>query len=163
MNAMALTRREICALLPALMAMAAIPGEAAEMHPDGGKTLPSAIYNYKDLTANGDKDQKFLRIFAGKTYSGMFVSLHETELAPNTVVHGVLTNHAGDELFMVREGTLEVELDGKRSEVGPGSVAYVAANTEYAIRNTGKEWTRYFVLFFGSSHAPAHRKPPTHS
>lgn len=155
---MALTRREICTLLPALMAMAAVPGEAAETHPAIGKTLSSSIYNYKDLVAGGDKDQKFLRIFAGKTSSGMFVSLHETELAPDTVVHGSLTNHAGDELFMVREGTLEVELEGKRSQVGPGSVAYVAANTEYAIRNTGKNWTRYFVLFFGSSKEPENRK-----
>lgn len=93
----------------------------------------------------------------------MFVSLHETELAPDAVVHGLLTNHAGDEMFMVREGTLEVALDGKSSEVGPGSVAYVAANTKYAIRNTSKDWARYFVLFFGSSKASANRKPQTHT
>lgn len=155
---MAPTRREICALLPALLAMAAVPGEAAEAHPVSSKMLTSSIYNYKDLTAEGDKEHEYLRIFAGKTSSGMFVSLHETELAPDTVVHGLLTNHAGDELFMVREGALEVEIDGKRSQVGPGSVAYVAANTEYAIRNTGKDWARYFVLFFGSSKAPENRK-----
>lgn len=156
---MALTRREICALLPTLMATAAIPGEtAAETQPAGNKTLPSAIYNGANLPVRGDKNQEFIRMFAGKTYSGMHVSLHETELAPDTVVHGLLSNHHGDELFLVREGILEVEFDGKRSEVGPGSAAYVAANTEYAIRNTGKDWARYFVLAFGSSKASANKK-----
>jgi len=74
--------------------------------------------------------------------------MHESGVAPGGVVHEMY-RHPGDELFLVREGTLEVEMEGKRSQVGPGGVAYVAANTRYAIRNTSNEWTCYFVFLFG--------------
>ncbi len=154
---MALTRREICILLPALMA-AAVPGEAAEHRSADVPALPSAIYDLEKLPVDGDKDHQYIPMFQGNTYAGMHVELHETALAPGGLVHGMI-RHVGDELFLVREGILEVEFDGKRAEVGPGSVAYVASNTTYAIRNTSKQWARYFVFLFGPSHVPVDWKP----
>ncbi|HWF65996.1 MAG TPA: cupin domain-containing protein [Acidobacteriaceae bacterium] len=155
---MALTRRELCILMPAFMAAATGPGTAAENHDTSDHALPSAIYNLKDLPVQGDKQHEFIPVFKGNTSAGMHVDLHESVLAPGGLVHG-LYSHVGDELFLVREGTLEVEFNGKRSEIGPGSVAYVASNTIYAVRNTGKEWARYFVFLFGPSHVPASWRP----
>lgn len=151
-----LTRREICVLLPALMATAAAPLEAAENHDNDGQALPSAIYDLKNLPVEGDKNHQYIPVFQGKTYAGMPVELHETVLAPGGLIHEMYS-HVGDELFLVREGILEVEFNGKRSEVGPGSVAYVASNTRYAVRNTSKEWARYFVFLFGPPHVPIKR------
>ena len=142
---MALTRRELCMLMPALMSTAS--GYSANKAGSSNELLQSAIYDRSTLPENGDKSRVFIPVFEGKTSSGMHVELHETELAPGAVVHGMI-RHPGDELFLVREGVLEVEFNGKRSEIGPGSVGYVASNTEYAIRNTSKDWTRYFVFFF---------------
>ncbi|MEO6829095.1 MAG: cupin domain-containing protein [Acidobacteriaceae bacterium] len=150
---MALTRREICALLPAFAAIAVLPSEAAEKGTSGQMTLPSKIYDADHMPVKNKKDQQRTPLFKGVTYSGMPLSLHNTALAPGGVVHGI-SSHLGDELFLVREGVLEVEFNGKRWEVSPGSVAYVASETPYAIRNTGTEWARYFVLFFGPSHPP---------
>jgi mannose-6-phosphate isomerase-like protein (cupin superfamily) len=147
---MAFTRRELCVLLPALMATAT--GYSAEKHENNNETLPSTIYDFKHLPVKGDKHHSFFPIFEGNASSGMHVEMHETALAPGAVVHEMI-KHPGDELFLVREGTLEVEFNGKRSQVGPGSVAYVASNTEYAIRNTSKEWTRYFVFLLGLAHS----------
>ena len=154
---MALTRRELCILLPALIA-AASPVEAAANQNSGHPTLPSAIYDLKHLPVEGDKDHEYIPVFQGDTYAGMHVELHETVLAPGGLIHDMYS-HIGDELFLVREGILEVEFNGKRSEVGPGSVAYVASKTRYAVRNTGKEWARYFVFLFGPSHVPIDWKP----
>lgn len=142
---MALTRREVCVLLPALAVTATTPhaqGEEKTL-----KQLPSAVYNFDDLKAVHKDKHDYFHVFDGKTHGGTHIRLHESALGPGAVVHG-LSSHAGDEMFMVREGILEVEFDGKRNEVGPGSLAYIASHTPYAIRNTGKEWAKYFVLLF---------------
>ncbi len=151
---MALTRRELCVLIPALMATTTV--YSAENQHNDDRVLPSAIYDLKHLPVEGDKDHEYIPVFQGNTYAGMPIELHETVLAPGGMIHGMYS-HPGDELFLVREGVLEVEFNGKRSEVGPGSVAYIASNTEYAIRNTTQQWTRYFVFLFGPSHPPIHR------
>jgi mannose-6-phosphate isomerase-like protein (cupin superfamily) len=143
------------------MVTAAVPTEAAEKHATVAKTLPSAVYNLKDLPVEGDKKHEYIPVFSGNTYAGMHVDLHETVLAAGGLIHG-LYSHAGDELFLVREGILEVEFGGKRYEVGPGSVAYVASNTVYAIRNSSNQTARYFIFLFGPANAPANWKPATH-
>jgi mannose-6-phosphate isomerase-like protein (cupin superfamily) len=153
---MAITRRELCVLMPALMATAT--SFSAEKPENNNAALPSAIYDLKNLQVEGDKDHRYIPVFQGNTYAGMHVELHETELAAGGLVHG-LYSHPGDELFLVREGTLEVEFNGKRSQVGPGSVAYVASNTVYAIRNTSNQSARYFVFLFGPAHVPIDWKP----
>lgn len=153
---MALTRRELCILMPALMAAGAAVGEPVE-HGAGAQTLPSKIYDYSRLPKEVAKGHNYIPIFSGKTYSGMPIEMHESEIAPGHIVHE-LYRHPGDELFLVREGLLEVEFNGKRSQVGPGSVAYIASNTEYAIRNTSKGWTRYFVILLGPHHPLIDRK-----
>jgi mannose-6-phosphate isomerase-like protein (cupin superfamily) len=146
---MVLTRRDICVLLPALMAT--VPGHSTQTHESSNQALESTIYDFKGLSVQKSEGHDYIPVFEGNTYSGMHITLHETGLGPGAVAHSVY-RHSGDEMFLVREGTLEVEIGGKRSELGPGSVAYVASNAEYAIRNTSHEWTRYFVLLFGPSH-----------
>jgi XRE family transcriptional regulator, regulator of sulfur utilization len=146
---MALTRRDICILLPALMATAT--GHAAEDTTGNNGALKSAVYNLADLKVEKSKDRDYIPVFEGTTSNGQHMTLHESAVGPGGVIHEMYT-HPGDEMFLVREGTLEVEMEGKRSQVGPGGIAYVASNTPYAVRNTSKDWTRYFVFLFGPSH-----------
>lgn len=158
---MPLTRREMCVLLPTLLATVAATGQTADSPENSKQALPSEIYDLQKLPVYKKPRHNYMPVFQGKTSDGMPIELHESALAPGGVVHEMYS-HPGDELFLVREGILEVEFNGKCSEVGPGSVAYVASNTEYAIRNTSKQWTRYFVFLLGTSHPPIH-KNPTHS
>lgn len=146
---MALTRRDVCILLPALMGTVA--AHAAEDVARNDQTLKSAIYHFKDLKTEKSPNHEYIPVFEGTSSNGQQMSMHESSLGPGGVVHEMY-RHVGDEMFLVREGALEVEMEGKRSELGPGSVAYVASNTEYAIRNTSKEWTRYFVFLLGPPH-----------
>lgn len=146
---MTITRRDMCILLPALMATATSHAAAGEA--DKNETLKSAIYNLKDLKPEISEGHQYIPVFEGTTSNGQHMTLHESFLGPGATVHGPYS-HPGDEMFLVRDGTLEVEMQGKRSQVGPGGIAYVASNTVYSIRNTSKEWTHYFVFLFGPSH-----------
>lgn len=146
---MTLTRRDMCILLPALMATAT--SHAAEGDVGKNEMLKSAIYNLKDLKPQISEGHEYIPVFEGTTSNGQHMTLHESFLGPEATVHGPYS-HPGDEMFLVRDGTLEVEMEGKRSQVGSGGIAYVASNTVYSIRNTNKEWTHYFVFLFGPSH-----------
>lgn len=46
--------------------------------------------------------------------------------------------HPEEEFMVVTEGTGWIEIEGKRTDVAPGSLMYCAANKPHAIKNTGK-------------------------
>ena len=45
--------------------------------------------------------------------------------------------HPEEEFMLVTEGTGEIEVDGKKTQVGPGSMMYCAGGKYHAIWNTG--------------------------
>jgi mannose-6-phosphate isomerase-like protein (cupin superfamily) len=75
--------------------------------------------------------------------------MHETDLAPGAMPHPA-HHHEHEEVFLMRDGTLEVTIAGHPSHLGPGSVAYVASNEEHGIRNAGPTHAQYFVIALGS-------------
>jgi quercetin dioxygenase-like cupin family protein len=58
--------------------------------------------------------------------------------------------HRHEELFLIREGTVEVTIAGRSTRLGPGGVAFIASNEEHGIRNAGSTHAEYFVLGLGS-------------
>ena len=57
--------------------------------------------------------------------------------------------HIHEEMIMIREGTLEVMIEGKTSTANVGSVVYVASNEFHGWKNVGTGRASYFVLAFG--------------
>jgi quercetin dioxygenase-like cupin family protein len=60
----------------------------------------------------------------------------------------------GDELFIVKSGTLEVTLNGIASRIGAGSLFYVAPNDERTMRNIGSVPCSYHVIKVVSARSP---------
>ena len=135
------SRRELCMLLPALMALKPQASAAG--------ALASKVYHFKRLTAQADGGNTFRAIFDGATHSGFYVALHATELAPGAMPHPP-HHHVHEEIFLIREGTLLVTISRQESTLGPGDVAYVASGDEHGIRNTGSTVARYFVFELGT-------------
>jgi quercetin dioxygenase-like cupin family protein len=54
-------------------------------------------------------------------------------------------------MFLLREGTVELTVNGKSTRLGPGGVAYVASNDEHGIKNVGSVSAQYFVIGLGSN------------
>ena len=46
--------------------------------------------------------------------------------------------HEEEEFMIITEGTGEIVVDGKKSQVGPGSMMYCESNHVHGIVNTGK-------------------------
>ncbi len=51
------------------------------------------------------------------------------------------------EYWIVTEGRGYVEIDGEKTSIEPGSVAYAAPKTSHAIINTGEEPLKAYFLF----------------
>lgn len=143
---MPFTRREICTLLPVL----ALTGPGYSAAPSDAKRtkLESKAYVFENLPKQTNGDHISTRILDGDTDLGVPLEVHETELPPGGQPHPP-HHHLAAEMFLIREGTLQVEIDGKYTIVTPGSVAFIASNVEHGIRNHGKDWARYFVVTLG--------------
>ncbi len=139
------TRRGLCFLLPALAALKVRGSDTA--------TLPSKVYSFDGLPLQSAGQNAFRSVFEGKTHDGFHVALHETDLAPGSMPHPP-HRHAHEEVFLVREGTLQVTIGGSSSNLRPGSVAYVSSNEEHGVRNVGTTHAQYFVLELGADNSP---------
>ena len=133
------SRRDLNLLLPALAA-----AQASAQSPG----TPSKMFSYPDLPVKESGLNRQRAVLNGATHGGFPVELHMTELAPGQAPHPP-HHHAHEEMIMIHEGTLEVTIAGKISNLGPGSVAWVASNEEHGWRNIGPGRANYFVLALG--------------
>ena len=133
------SRRELGMLLPALAAMQA-RGQ--------GEALPSRMWRFEDLKVRESGQNRSRAVLNGKTRSNYGIEMHETELAPGLAPHPP-HKHVHEEMMLIREGTMEVTIEGKTEKLGPGSVVYVASNEEHGWRNAGATRAHYFVLTLG--------------
>lgn len=139
---MHLSRRDLCVILPALAASRSVFSAT-------GQRLPARAYPFQDLPVQTEGKNQFRPVLEGQTHSGFPVEIHETTLAAGSRPHPP-HHHAHEEIFLIREGTLAVTMAGKRTLLGPGSVAYVASNVEHGIKNAGSGPAQYFVIALGT-------------
>ena len=143
---MPLTRRELCslfpvALLPALHVMQDSPSAAQS-------PLPSAVYPFDDLPVRTANNAQFRDVLKGRLATGESLEVHETTLPPGDAPHPP-HHHLHSEMWLIREGTVELAVSGKTYRLGPGSVGFVHSNDEHGIKNVGATPAVYFVVAIG--------------
>jgi mannose-6-phosphate isomerase-like protein (cupin superfamily) len=145
--AMTMTRREMCVLLPAAM----LPVAAAPLAESGEQSdsLPSASYPFEKLAVHtAPSGTETRHILKGKLATGESVETHETTLPPGGMPHAP-HHHVHSEMWLVREGTLELTVNGTSYRLGPGGVGFVRSNEEHGVKNVGTTAANYFVVAIG--------------
>ena len=135
------SRRDLSLLLPVLAA-------ATAKAQQDGQVLPAHAYKYEDLPVKINKTGKGRAVLKGDTHSGYPIEMHLTELDPGQAPHAP-HRHVHEEIFMLREGTVDMTISGKTTRLGPGSVAYIASNELHGLINSGTEAAHYFVIALG--------------
>jgi quercetin dioxygenase-like cupin family protein len=139
MDSMNHTRRDLAALIPALLAVRASADTSV---------LPAKAYSFDKLPVKTKGENQTRAVLDGETHSGFPIELHITNLPPGGSPHPP-HHHVDEEIILVQEGTMEVTISGNSTRLGPGSVAYVASNLEHGWRNVGDTRAQYFVLALG--------------
>jgi mannose-6-phosphate isomerase-like protein (cupin superfamily) len=141
---MSATRREVLFLLSGLVSSAV----ELEALPSQENSLPSSTYPFSELPvkiANGAEIRPVLR---GKLATGEPLEVHETTLPPGGMPHAP-HHHVHSEMWLIREGTVQLTINGTSHVMGPGSVGFVHSNEEHGIKNVGTTPATYFVVALG--------------
>jgi mannose-6-phosphate isomerase-like protein (cupin superfamily) len=142
---MLVTRRELCSMLPAVVIPATLPSRASAEQEDA---MPSAVFPFEKLPVRTPNGVQIRDILKGKLATGESLEVHETTLPPGGMPHPA-HHHVHSEMWLVREGTVELTIKGTSSRFGPGSVGFVHSNDEHGIKNVGTTPATYFVVAIG--------------
>jgi mannose-6-phosphate isomerase-like protein (cupin superfamily) len=96
-------------------------------------------------TVNGAAIRPVLK---GKLATAESLEVHETTLPPGAVPHAP-HHHVHSEMWLIRECTVQLTINGTSHVIGPGSVGFVHSNDEHGIKNVGTTPATYFVVAVG--------------
>src|ERR1700712_40297 len=121
--------------------------------------IGSSVFKWEDLkvkpTAVGER-----RDVADNPTStlGIF-ECHISTLNPGNDSHPPHT-HPQEELIILKEGTLDVLVNGTSQKAGPGSLFFFASGNPHAVRNSSDKPATYFVFNFTTAATRALRGQP---
>jgi quercetin dioxygenase-like cupin family protein len=107
--------------------------------------LPSSVFKFEDLPVKQNGENFGRSVFDGLNRSGVEIELHETALAPGLMSHPP-HRHPHVEMVLLREGSVEVTIDGETTRLEPGGIAYFSSNCLHNAKNVGDKHAQYFVI-----------------
>jgi quercetin dioxygenase-like cupin family protein len=136
-----LTLREITVAAIAVGATLCVTALAASNAPIMG----SRAIEWNDVPVLQDGAHSVRHFFKAPTATLDDLELHVTTLPAGEVSHPA-HKHPNEELVIVKEGTVEVLVNGEMRRVGPGSVIFNASNQTHSLRNVGNGPATYHVI-----------------
>jgi mannose-6-phosphate isomerase-like protein (cupin superfamily) len=150
------SRRDLGFLLPALVAASAttIDAQQPAAVPAGDtpvEKLPvmkTQHFKYDSLPVAVNGKNKRLDMFRAKTHTGFKMESHSSDIAPGEVNHPP-HQHLREEMMLIREGTMELTINGKPYRLGPGDVGVIGSNEMHNAKNVGTTRALYFIVNIG--------------
>jgi mannose-6-phosphate isomerase-like protein (cupin superfamily) len=114
------------------------------------KQMISAVFEWAKLEAKPTPVGERREIFDAPTATLDRLRCHATTVRVGEASHPP-HRHPEEELIFVKEGTLEVTIEGRVEKAGPGSVIFYASNELHGMRNGGDVPATYYVLRWHST------------
>lgn len=143
-----ITRRDV---LVALSAMVITAGAFAAA--DEAPRLGSSAFDWNAVQAKVTDTGSVRSFFKAQTTTLKELEVHETTLSPGLSPHPP-HRHPNEEMVILRQGIIEVLVNGEWKRIGPGSVAFFASNQLHGLRNVGKEPAIYDVINWKTAATP---------
>lgn len=151
---MTMARRLATAALAAALMAIALAATATRAGAPGPTVMRSSTYAWESLAPQATKVGAVRRVFDAPTPTLSQLEMHITTLKPGESPHPP-HRHPEEELIIVKEGTVESNLDGALRRLGPGSVIFHASNELHGIKNVGTGEATYHVIKWRSAARPA--------
>jgi quercetin dioxygenase-like cupin family protein len=120
------------------------------------KVMGSVATDWKDVPAQQEEVRTVRQFFRAPTATLEELELHVTTLPAGATSHAP-HKHPNEELVIVKEGTVEVLVNGQLKRVGPGSVVFNASNQMHSLRNVGDGPATYHVINWTSAATPKNK------
>ena len=140
---MILTRRELAVAVISICGTIAI--FAATENSSTPPIMGSSAFDWNKIEATPTDTGSVRKFFQTNTATLDELECHVTTLNPGVASHPA-HKHANEELVIIREGTVEVLVNGELKRVGPGSVVFNASNVMHSLRNVGDTPAVYHVI-----------------
>jgi quercetin dioxygenase-like cupin family protein len=138
----------LLSLVPMLSAQTPSPGNQPGQTPAApADKLASRVYVWEDLKVQPTKNGVRRDVFDGPTTTLDKAHCHITTLNPGEN-SGEPRKHLQEEIIIVKEGTVEMHIDGRTQAGSPGSVFFLAANAVTALRNAVNTPATYIVVYY---------------
>ena len=132
-------------LLPLLIVPMTAMASATHARQPAGPRLESGVFDWNTLTVTATRTGQRRNVFDAPTGTLDKLHGHITTLNPGENT-GALHRHPQEELVIIKEGTIEVNIDGRKQVAGPGSIIFFAVNENENMTNVGKTPATYLVL-----------------
>src|SRR3954471_7759735 len=117
--------------------------------PAAPKMTDSAVFDWNDMKTEQRPNSERRAAFDNPTGTLGNFECHATTLKVGEVsgvAHAHDTPVLVEEAILLKEGTVEIEINGAKKTVGAGSVIHFAPKDRTALRNVGKIPAVYFVI-----------------
>jgi quercetin dioxygenase-like cupin family protein len=120
---------------------------------DSTQLMKPVAFDWNMIKVAPTKTGERRQFFNSTTSTLDNLECHVTTLNPGESAH-LPHQHPEEEMTIVKEGTVEVLVDGKLQIVGPGSVVFQAANQLHSIKNVGTTQATYFAIKWKAKKQP---------
>jgi XRE family transcriptional regulator, regulator of sulfur utilization len=138
-----ITRRDITIALASVGVTLVVTLGATALAGSGLMGSRAVDWNAVQVSQDGTKSVR--QFFKAPTATLAELEVHVTTLPAGELSHAP-HKHPNEELVIVKEGTVEVLVDGRLQRVGPGSVIFNASNQLHSLRNVGNSAATYHVI-----------------
>lgn len=144
-----ITRRDMTI---AAVSVAVTFGLTAMAAPDS-KVMGSVAMDWKDVPVKQEEVRAVRQFLRSPTATLDELELHVTTLPAGATSHAP-HKHPNEELVIIKEGNVEVLVDGQMKRVGPGSIVFNASNQMHSLRNIGDGPATYHVINWTTAATP---------
>lgn len=123
---------------------------AAPAHKMNATPLPSTIFDWNDLAAMKTPVGERRDVAERPTATLQTFECHISTLNPGQKSHPP-HQHPQEELIILKEGSLDVSINGVTTRVGPGSLFFFASNDFHNVANNGDTPATYLVFNFATA------------
>jgi quercetin dioxygenase-like cupin family protein len=115
--------------------------------------MKSTVIDWAKLAVKPTKTGERRELFDAPTLTLNNLEGHVTTIRPGEVPHPP-HRHPDEEMIIIKEGTLEVTINGETQRASAGSIFFYASNDLHGMRNVGPTSATYYVFRFVTAKTP---------
>jgi quercetin dioxygenase-like cupin family protein len=126
----------------------AVPPVAVKYAPPGhANVLGTTFVDWDSLTVRTTPIGQQRSVFDNPTPTLEKFEVHITTLRPGMLSHPV-HQHAWEEMLLIKEGDVDVQINGQKHHAGPGYLIFFASHDPHNLQNVGTTPATYYVINF---------------